>query len=45
VLEILKFRRFRALQIWRTAPETAEHEIDEQVDREIETGEFRSLAS
>jgi UDP-GlcNAc:undecaprenyl-phosphate GlcNAc-1-phosphate transferase len=44
VLEILKWRRIRAWQLRRADPDTSEHEIDEQVDREIETGEFRSLA-
>jgi UDP-GlcNAc:undecaprenyl-phosphate/decaprenyl-phosphate GlcNAc-1-phosphate transferase len=44
VLEILKFRRLRAWQLRRTDPETSEHEIDEEVQREIETGEFKSLA-
>ena len=45
VLEILKFRRFREFQMRRADPDTSEHEIDEQVEREIETGEFRSIAS
>jgi UDP-GlcNAc:undecaprenyl-phosphate GlcNAc-1-phosphate transferase len=44
VLEILKLKRFRTRQLRRENPETAEHEIDEQVERELETGEFRSLA-
>ena len=44
VLEILKLRRFRAWQLRRENPDTTEHEIDEQVERELETGEFRSLA-
>jgi UDP-GlcNAc:undecaprenyl-phosphate GlcNAc-1-phosphate transferase len=44
VLEILKWRRVRAWQLRRADPDTSEHEIDQQVDREIETGEFRSLA-
>ncbi len=44
VLEILKFRRLRAWQLRRSEPATSEHEIDEQVEREMETGEFRSLA-
>ena len=44
VLEILKFRRVRAWQLRRADPETSEHEIDEQVERELETGEFRSIA-
>ena len=44
VLEILKLRRFRAWQLRRENPDTTEHEIDEQVERELETGEFRSIA-
>ncbi len=40
VLEILKFRRVRAWQLRRADPETDEHAIDEQVERELETGEF-----
>jgi len=44
VLEILKWRKLRSWQLRRAAPETDEHEIDEQVERELETGEFRSLA-
>ena len=40
VLEILKFRRVRAWQLRRADPDTSEHDIDEQVDRELETGEF-----
>jgi UDP-GlcNAc:undecaprenyl-phosphate GlcNAc-1-phosphate transferase len=44
VLEILKFRRLRAWQLRRYEPETTEHAIEAQVEREIETGEFRSLA-
>jgi UDP-GlcNAc:undecaprenyl-phosphate GlcNAc-1-phosphate transferase len=35
VLEILKLRRLRAWQLRRTDPETSEHEIDEQVRKEI----------
>ena len=44
MLEILKFRRLRAWQLARADPETEEHQIDAQVERELETGEFRSLA-
>ena len=29
----------------RADPDTSEHEIEEQVERELETGEFRSIAS
>jgi UDP-GlcNAc:undecaprenyl-phosphate/decaprenyl-phosphate GlcNAc-1-phosphate transferase len=43
VLEILKLRRLREWQLRRTDPETSEHEIDEQVSKELETGEFSSL--
>jgi len=43
VLEILKLRRFRTWQLRRENPDTSEHEIDEHVERELETGEFRSL--
>jgi UDP-GlcNAc:undecaprenyl-phosphate GlcNAc-1-phosphate transferase len=43
-LEILKWRRLRSWQLRRADPETDEHQIDEQVERELETGEFRSLA-
>ncbi|WP_051325117.1 glycosyltransferase family 4 protein [Candidatus Solirubrobacter pratensis] len=44
VLEILKLRRLRAWQLRRTDPGTSEHEIDEQVRKELETGEFSSLS-
>lgn len=43
VLEILKFRRVRFLQLRRADPDTSEHELDEQVDRELETGEFNQV--
>jgi UDP-GlcNAc:undecaprenyl-phosphate GlcNAc-1-phosphate transferase len=44
VLEILKFRRLRGWQLRHADPDTSEHAIEEEVEREIETGEFRSLA-
>jgi UDP-GlcNAc:undecaprenyl-phosphate GlcNAc-1-phosphate transferase len=44
VLEILKLRRLRAWQMRRADPATSEHDIDVEVERELETGEFRSLA-
>jgi UDP-GlcNAc:undecaprenyl-phosphate GlcNAc-1-phosphate transferase len=44
VLEILKLKRLRAWQLRREDPDTTEHEIDEHVERELETGEFRSVA-
>ncbi len=43
VLEILKLRRVRAWQLRRQDPDTSEHEIDTEVQRELETGEFRTL--
>jgi UDP-GlcNAc:undecaprenyl-phosphate GlcNAc-1-phosphate transferase len=43
VLEILKLRRVRGWQLRTTHPETSEHEIDAEVERELETGEFRAL--
>jgi UDP-GlcNAc:undecaprenyl-phosphate GlcNAc-1-phosphate transferase len=43
VLEILKFRNFRARQMQALDPDTSEHEIDEQVRRDIETGEFERV--
>jgi UDP-GlcNAc:undecaprenyl-phosphate/decaprenyl-phosphate GlcNAc-1-phosphate transferase len=45
VLEILKLRRLRAWQLRRTDPATSEHQIDEEVERELETGEFTALGS
>jgi UDP-GlcNAc:undecaprenyl-phosphate GlcNAc-1-phosphate transferase len=44
VLEILKLRRLRAWQLRRTDPDTSEHQIDESVRRELETGEFTALS-
>jgi UDP-GlcNAc:undecaprenyl-phosphate GlcNAc-1-phosphate transferase len=43
VLEILKLRRLRAWQLRRADPETSEHEIDREVERELETGEFSAV--
>jgi UDP-GlcNAc:undecaprenyl-phosphate/decaprenyl-phosphate GlcNAc-1-phosphate transferase len=45
VLEILKLRRLRAWQLRRTDPDTSEHQIDEEVERQLETGEFTALGS
>jgi UDP-GlcNAc:undecaprenyl-phosphate GlcNAc-1-phosphate transferase len=45
VLEILKLRRLRAWQLRRTDPATSEHEIDDEVERQLETGEFTALGS
>ncbi|MGH2948474.1 MAG: MraY family glycosyltransferase [Solirubrobacteraceae bacterium] len=44
VLEILKLRRLRAWQLRRADPDTSEHEIDEEVERELETGEFSAVS-
>jgi UDP-GlcNAc:undecaprenyl-phosphate GlcNAc-1-phosphate transferase len=44
VLEILKLRRLRAWQIRRADPDTSEHEIDEALRRELETGEFSATS-
>jgi UDP-GlcNAc:undecaprenyl-phosphate/decaprenyl-phosphate GlcNAc-1-phosphate transferase len=43
VLEIVKFRRLRAFQLRRDEPRTTEHEIDAEVKREFETGEFEPV--
>ncbi|HEX8065719.1 MAG TPA: MraY family glycosyltransferase [Thermoleophilaceae bacterium] len=48
VLEILKLKRFRGLQLRREStlagePEPAEAEVDARVARELETGEFEAV--
>jgi UDP-GlcNAc:undecaprenyl-phosphate GlcNAc-1-phosphate transferase len=43
VLEIVKFRRLRAFQLRRAEPGTSEHQIDAEVKREFETGEFEPV--
>ena len=43
VLEILKFRSWRALDLRRSDPTTSDHEIDARVDRDVETGEFERV--
>ncbi len=43
VLEIFKFKLRRATQIQTEDPETSEEEIDEQVRRDVETGEFDAV--
>lgn len=45
VLEILKFRHRRAGELRALDPDTTEHEIDEQVRRDLETGEFERVGS
>jgi UDP-GlcNAc:undecaprenyl-phosphate/decaprenyl-phosphate GlcNAc-1-phosphate transferase len=43
VLEIFKFRRLRSNQLRQLDPDTSEHEIDEVVEHDVETGEFEAL--
>jgi UDP-GlcNAc:undecaprenyl-phosphate GlcNAc-1-phosphate transferase len=43
VLEILKLRRLSAVRIRRLRPDAAETEVDADVERQIETGEFEAL--
>ncbi len=43
VLEILKFRSRRSREIKETDPDTSEHEIDERVRRDVETGDFERV--
>jgi UDP-GlcNAc:undecaprenyl-phosphate GlcNAc-1-phosphate transferase len=43
LLEILKFRSRRTRELRTADPATSEHEIDETVRREVETGEFERV--
>jgi UDP-GlcNAc:undecaprenyl-phosphate GlcNAc-1-phosphate transferase len=43
VLEILKFKGLRTIELRRADPATTEHEIEDQVTRDIETGEFEKV--
>ena len=43
LLEILKFRSRRSRELRTADPGTSEHEIDERVQREVETGEFERV--
>jgi UDP-GlcNAc:undecaprenyl-phosphate GlcNAc-1-phosphate transferase len=43
VLEILKLRRLSAIRIRRVRPEAAEDEVDADVERQMETGEFEAV--
>jgi UDP-GlcNAc:undecaprenyl-phosphate/decaprenyl-phosphate GlcNAc-1-phosphate transferase len=45
VLEIFKFKGRRTIELRRTAPNTTEREIDEQVEHDVETGEFEIVSS
>ena len=43
VLEIFKFKGLRANELREDDPDTTEHEIEEQVSKDIETGEFEKI--
>jgi UDP-GlcNAc:undecaprenyl-phosphate/decaprenyl-phosphate GlcNAc-1-phosphate transferase len=43
VLEIFKFRTRRSREIKETAPDTSEHEIDQRVSKDVETGDFERV--
>jgi UDP-GlcNAc:undecaprenyl-phosphate GlcNAc-1-phosphate transferase len=43
VLEILKFKSRRTSEIKQAEPTTSEHEIEERVRRDVETGEFERV--
>ncbi len=43
VLEIFKFKGQRATELRTADPDTSEHEIEVQVERDIETGEFERV--
>jgi UDP-GlcNAc:undecaprenyl-phosphate GlcNAc-1-phosphate transferase len=43
VLEILKLRRLSAIRIRRVRPDAEETEVDADVERQMETGEFEAL--
>jgi UDP-GlcNAc:undecaprenyl-phosphate/decaprenyl-phosphate GlcNAc-1-phosphate transferase len=43
VLEIIKFKGLRSIQIRRVSPETSDAEIEATVARDVETGEFEAV--
>jgi UDP-GlcNAc:undecaprenyl-phosphate GlcNAc-1-phosphate transferase len=43
VLEILKLRRLSAVRIRRLRPEATDDDVDDDVERQMETGEFEAL--
>ncbi|MGA2928331.1 MAG: MraY family glycosyltransferase [Solirubrobacteraceae bacterium] len=45
ILEILKFKSRRARELRDSDPDTSEFEVDESVQRDIETGEFERVGS
>jgi UDP-GlcNAc:undecaprenyl-phosphate GlcNAc-1-phosphate transferase len=44
VLEILKFKAWRGIQIRRTEPAASDEEIEQQIEDEADTGEFEPVA-
>ena len=44
VLEILKFRRLDAIRVRRARPEASQEEVERDVARDFETGEFEAVA-
>jgi hypothetical protein len=44
VLEILKFRRLDAIRLRRLRPEASPAEIESDVTRDLETGEFQTVS-
>jgi UDP-GlcNAc:undecaprenyl-phosphate GlcNAc-1-phosphate transferase len=44
VLEILKFRRLDAMRVRRARPDASPDEVDRDVERDFETGEFEAVA-
>jgi UDP-GlcNAc:undecaprenyl-phosphate GlcNAc-1-phosphate transferase len=43
VLEIFKFKRLRGRELRTADPDTTEHEVDDRVRRDLETGEFERV--
>ncbi len=43
VLEIFKFKGLRTIELRRVDPDATEHQIDDQVAKDIETGEFERV--
>jgi UDP-GlcNAc:undecaprenyl-phosphate GlcNAc-1-phosphate transferase len=43
VLEIFKFKRLRSQELRSSDPDTSEHQIDERVRQDVETGEFERV--
>ncbi len=43
VLEIFKFKGLRAHELRHSDPATTEHQIERQVEQDLETGEFERV--